>query len=56
MPSLINDFPTEVRKAVLLKQADLKFEKKNRFKTSQKDTIVQIVKEWMEFKKLKQSA
>lgn len=48
MPSLITDFPTDVRKAVLLKQAVLKADNKNRFKTSQKYVLIQIIREWQD--------
>lgn len=51
MPSLIKDFPTDVRKAVLLKQAEVKSDNKNKFKTSQKFILIQIIKEWMDLTK-----
>jgi len=49
MANLLKDFPAEVRKAVLIKQAEIKSNKVYE-KYSQKNTIVQIIKEWMELK------
>ena len=46
MPNLLKDFPTEARKAVLIKQAEMKAVKKQG-KYSQKHALIQIVKEWM---------
>lgn len=45
MPNLLKDFPSDARKAVLLKQAELKADSKQG-KISQKHAIVQIIKEW----------
>lgn len=49
MPNLLKDFPFEIRKAVLIKQAEIKATKKSE-KYSQKKAIEQIIKEWMELK------
>jgi len=46
MPNLLKDFPSEARKAVLVKQAEMKAAKKQG-KYSQKHALIQIVKEWM---------
>lgn len=46
MPNILKDFPFEVRRAVLLKQADIKADKKLG-KFSHKHTLVQIIKEWL---------
>lgn len=53
MPNLLKDFPFEIRKAVLIKQAEIKATKKAE-KYSQKNTLVQIIKEWVEYNKSKQ--
>lgn len=45
MSNLLKDFPADARKAVLIKQAEMKAIKKQG-KYSQKHTIIQIVKEW----------
>lgn len=52
MPTMLKDFPKEVRRAVLQKQLELKTEKKD-YKTSQTHTLIEIVKEWMELKMLR---
>lgn len=52
MANTLKDFPPEVKKAVLLKQAELKIEK-NQPKYSHRHTLVQIVKEWIELKSKK---
>ncbi len=47
MPNLLKDFPIDVRRAVLLKQAEIKADK-NQGKYSLKSTLIRIIKEWME--------
>lgn len=49
MASMLKEFPLEVRKAVLLKQVEIKTQKKN-YKSSQAQALIEIVKEWMELK------
>lgn len=49
MAAMLKEFPSEVRKAVLLKQIEIKEKKKN-FKSSQAQALIEIVKEWMELK------
>lgn len=49
MPNLLKDFPFEIRKAVLLKQAELKAER-NQGKCSQKHALIQIIREWAQSK------
>lgn len=49
MPTILKDFPTEVRRAVLEKQLEIKTEKKD-YKASQTHTLIEIVKEWMKLK------
>jgi hypothetical protein len=49
MPTILKEFPTEARKAVLLKQLEMKTNNKN-YKSSQTQALIEIVKEWMELK------
>lgn len=49
MPTILKEFPPEVRKAVLVKQIEIKTNLKN-YKASQTYTLIEIVKEWMELK------
>lgn len=49
MAAMLKEFPPEVRKAVLLKQVEIKTQKKN-YKSSQAQALIEIVKEWIEFK------
>lgn len=49
MPTILKDFPSEIRKAVLQKQLEIKTEKKE-YKASQSQALIEIVKEWLEFK------
>lgn len=55
MANLLKDFPTEVKKAVLIKQAEIKSEKTDptKFNSSQRIALIQIVKEWIELKRIK---
>lgn len=50
MPNYLKDFPTDVKKAVLIKQAEINSSPKMLKKHSQRHTIIQIVKEWLELK------
>lgn len=52
MPAILKDFPTEVKKAVLLKQVEIKTTKKD-IKSSQSQALIEIVQEWMEYKNMK---
>lgn len=52
MASMLKEFPAEVRKAVLLKQVEIKTNNKN-FKSSQAQALIEIVKEWIELKSKK---
>lgn len=49
MANALKDFPDDVKKAVLIKQAEMK-SIKNQGKYSHKHTLIQIVKEWMKLK------
>lgn len=49
MPTLLKDFPTEVRRAVLEKQLEIKTKTKE-YKTNQTQALIEIVKEWMALK------
>lgn len=49
MANTLKDFPPDARKAVLIKQAEMKAIK-NQGKYSHKHTLIQIVKEWIELK------
>lgn len=49
MPQLLKDFPTEIKKAVLQKQVDIKTEQKD-YKASQKQALIEIVREWIQLK------
>jgi hypothetical protein len=49
MATILKEFPPELRKAVLLKQIEIKTEQKN-YKASQTHTLIEIVREWMELK------
>jgi hypothetical protein len=55
MPALLKDFPSEIRRAVLQKQLEIKITKKE-YKSSQAQALIEIVKEWMDLKKIKQTA
>lgn len=46
---LLKDLPEDVRKAILIKQAEIKATK-NLGKYSQVKAITQIIREWMEIK------
>jgi hypothetical protein len=52
MAAMLKEFPPEIRKAVLLKQVEIKTQKKN-YKSSQTQAIIEIVREWMELKSKK---
>jgi len=52
MANTLKDFPPDARKAVLIKQAEIKHDKKQE-KISQKNALIQIVKEWIELKSKK---
>lgn len=54
MANTLKDFPMDARKAVLLKQAEIKADKKHD-KISQKHALIQIVKEWMKLKPMQTS-
>ena len=49
MASILKEFPIELRKAVLLKQAEIRVQKKN-YKSSQTHALIEIVKEWINLK------
>jgi hypothetical protein len=46
MSNILKDFPADARKAVLIKQAEMKAIKKQG-KYSQKHALIEIVKEWI---------
>lgn len=50
MANLLKDFPSDVKKAVLIKQAEINCAPKVVKKQTQKHTLVQIIREWMELK------
>lgn len=52
MANTLKDFPADVKKAVLIKQAEMKAIK-NQGKYSHKHTLIQIVKEWMKLKSMR---
>lgn len=54
MPALLKDFPSEIKKAVLQKQLELKTEQKI-YKASQKQALIEIVTEWLKLKPTKPS-
>jgi hypothetical protein len=54
MANTLKDFPSDAKKAVLLKQAEIK-SNKNQGKVSQKQALIQIVKEWLELKPMRPS-
>lgn len=49
MPQLLKDFPADLKKAVLIKQVEIKAEKKE-MKASQAHALMEIVKEWLQLK------
>lgn len=49
MPQLLKDFPADLKKAVLIKQVEIKSEKKE-LKASQAHALMEIVREWLELK------
>jgi hypothetical protein len=49
MPTILKDFPPEIRKAVLEKQLEIKTQKRD-YKASQSHTLIEIVKEWLALK------
>lgn len=53
MAAMLREFPPEIRKAVLLKQVEIKTQKKN-YKSSQAQALIEIVREWMELKTKKE--
>jgi hypothetical protein len=55
MAAMLKEFPPEVRKAVLLKQVEIKQNNKN-YKSSHSQALIEIVKEWVELKKSKQAS
>lgn len=52
MPQLLKGFPPDLKKAVLLKQVEIKSEKKE-LKASQAHALMEIVREWIQFKSKK---
>lgn len=50
MANLLKDFPSDVKKAVLIKQVEINSAPKLIKKQTQKHTLVQIIREWMELK------
>lgn len=50
MANLLKDFPSDVKKAVLIKQVEINSAPKVVKKQTQKHTLVQIIREWMELK------
>lgn len=49
MPQLLKNFPTDLKKAVLIKQIEIKAEKRE-LKASQAHALMEIVREWIELK------
>lgn len=49
MPQILKGFPADLKKAVLIKQVEIKSEKKY-LKASQAHALMEIVKEWIDFK------
>jgi hypothetical protein len=49
MPTILKDFPPEIRKAVLQKQLEIKTQTRE-YKASQSQALIEIVKEWIKLK------